>query len=431
MIGIKYLLLGLVLLAAVTCACSPAKRPADEPDAADTDTDSDSDTDADTDTDTDVDSDTDTDTDTDTDADTDTDTEIDIADVIAAGAHHTCAVLTSGVMKCWGYNDYGQIGDGTTVESSTPVDVLGLSSGVQAIAAGGAYTCAVLTSGGMKCWGYNSDGQLGDGTTVDKTTPVNVFGFFSGQTISAGSAHTCALLDSGGMRCWGDNGWGQLGDGTSVDRVTPVDVSGLTSGVQAIAAGWLHTCAVLDSGGMKCWGNNWAGALGDGTLEDNATPVDVFGLSSGVQAIAAGLWHTCALLTSGGVKCWGDNGSGQLGDGTTTTALAPVDVSGLSSGVQAIAAGGDHTCALLDSGGAKCWGYNGHGDLGDGTWADKDTPVDVSGLFSGVQAIAAGNWHTCAVLDSGGMKCWGYNDCGQLGDGTGVDSSTPVDVSGF
>ena len=208
--------------------------------------------------------------------------------------------------------------------------------------------------------------------------------------VAAGSHHTCALTTGGGVKCWGRNYAGQLGDGTTTDRTMPVDVVGLTSGVAAVAAGYQHTCAVTTAGGLKCWAGNVYGELGDGTTTRRATPVDVVGLTSGVVAVAAGGYHTCALTTAGGVKCWGLNSSGQLGDGTTTDRTTPVDVSGLTSGVAAVAAGYYHTCALTTAGGLKCWGWNVYGQLGDGTTTNRTAPVDVVGLTSGVAAVAPG-----------------------------------------
>ena len=295
---------------------------------------------------------------------------------ISAGRWYTCALTTSGGVKCWGQNGYGQLGDGTTTDRTTPVDVIGLTSGVSAITTGWFHTCALTASGGVKCWGFNDDGELGDGTTDGRTTPVNVSGLTNGFiAIDAGGWHTCALKYGSGVKCWGANAAGQLGDGTTTDRYTPVNVGGLATG-DAISAGGWHTCAVA-FGGVKCWGFNNNGQLGDGTTDYRTTPVDVSGLTSGVSAIAAGEYHTCALTSGGGVKCWG--WGGQLGNGTNTDSTTPVDVSGLASGVSAIAAGGNHTCALTVSGGVKCWGDNWLGQLGDGTTTDRRTPVDVFG----------------------------------------------------
>lgn len=351
---------------------------------------------------------------------------------VAAGNGHSCGLTTGGGVKCWGANNRGQLGDGTTTARLTAVDVSGLSSGVSAITAGSSHTCALTEGGGVKCWGRNVDGRLGDGTTTDRLTPVDVIGLGSGViAITAGHFHSCALINGAGVKCWGYNSRGQLGDGSTTDRLTAVDVSGLSNGVSAIAASQVHSCALTSGGGIKCWGGNSSGALGDGTTTDRLTAVNVSGLSSGVSAIAAGLLHTCAVANGGGVKCWGSNSLGQLGNGTITNRLTPVDVSGLSNGISAIAADQAHTCALTAEGGVKCWGGNFDGQLGDGTTVDRLTPVDVGGLISGVSAIEAGWYHTCALSTDGGLKCWGNNIFGQLGDGSFPFRLTAMDAVGL
>ncbi len=339
------------------------------------------------------------------------------AAAVDVGGTHSCAVTTSGRVKCWGAVLFL---DGTSADSFTPVAVNGLSL-IAAISAGGSHTCAVTTSGGVKCWGANSYGELGNGTRTDSLEPVGVSGLASGiAAISAGGSHTCALTTSGGTKCWGANGSGQVGDGTTRRRLTPVDVSGLSFGVAAISAGAYHTCALTTAGGVKCWGANSTGQLGDGTTTPSPTPVGVSGLSSGVAAISAGGSHTCALMTSGQVKCWGDD--------VTSMSSTPVDVPNLS-GVAAISAGGSHTCAVTTAGGVKCWGANGEGELGNGTRsAGSSTPVDVSRLSSGVAAVSAADSHTCALTTSGGVECWGDNHYGQIGDGTRLRRLKPVGV---
>jgi alpha-tubulin suppressor-like RCC1 family protein len=351
---------------------------------------------------------------------------------IAAGNSHSCALISGGV-KCWGSNIYGQIGDGSTTPRSTPVDVTGLASGVSAIATSSNHTCALTSSNGVKCWGYNLHGQLGDNSTTNRLTPVDVSGLTSGViAISAGYYYTCALTSSGGLKCWGYNNNGQLGNGATTQSLTPVDVTGLTSGVLAISAGFDHGCALTSIGGVKCWGFNGLGELGDTTTTTpRLTPVDVSGLSSGVSAITTGDDHSCALTSSGGVKCWGYNIYGQLGNNTTTNSSVPVDVSGLVSGVSAVAAGANHNCALTGSG-VQCWGNNTYGQVGNGSTAQQLTSVSVTGLSSGVSAIATGASHSCALTSGGGMKCWGYNSYGQIGDGTaGYRSLASLSVGGL
>jgi alpha-tubulin suppressor-like RCC1 family protein len=368
-----------------------------------------------------------------------------------AGGIFSCALTTAGGVECWGAGYWGSLGDGSfATGSGTPVGVTGLSSGVVQITVGYGHACALTVAGAVKCWGANFFGALGNGSVANSATPVNVSGLTSGVAqISAGGYHTCAATTGGGAKCWGYNFEGQLGIGifqTSppYGSLTPVDVSGLTEGVMKISAGGVHTCAVTTGGDARCWGSNSDGQLGDGTFNSSATPIGLSGLTSSMAQISGGWYHTCAVTTGGAAKCWGHNRYGQLGDGTTTTSdpfgiPMPVDVIGLTSGVARISSGNStagHTCAVTIAGGAKCWGYNYDGRLGSGTFTPFPpygvaTPVDVSGLTSGVAQISTSAEHTCAMTTAGGAKCWGYNGLGQLGDGTYTDSPVPVDVSGL
>jgi len=344
---------------------------------------------------------------------------------IAAGYVHTCALTSSGGVKCWGSNSSGELGDGTNADRSVPVDVSGLASGVSAIAAGGFHACALTDPGGVKCWGDNLYGQLGDGTNADRSVPVDVVGLTSGVTaIAVGWGHTCALTSAGGVKCWGNNHFGWLGDGTTTDRSVPVDVSGLASGVSAISAGTLHTCAVTTGGVVKCWGY---GQSDNPTLFTTYVPAEVPGLASGVTAIGAGLERTCVLTNDGGVTCWGPNHPPPSGEGPLAARMVSVDVSGLAGGVTAIEVGDDNTCALTNRGGVACWGGNGYGQLGNLS-TQSSVPVAIAGLASGVTEIAVGGQHICA-LTGDGVNCWGSNTHGQLGNVMRCSSaSIPVAV---
>jgi alpha-tubulin suppressor-like RCC1 family protein len=353
---------------------------------------------------------------------------------ISTGYSHTCALTHAGEVMCWGDNTNGVLGDGTVIEKHTPVYVVGLADGIKSISASWSHTCALTQSGGVKCWGRNYAGELGDGGAESfSLTPVDVTGLAGGViSISAVGSHTCALTQAGGVKCWGDNDHGELGDGGEEPfSTTPVDVTGLASGVSSISAGLAHSCALTKAGGVKCWGWNYYGQLGDGTTIDKSTPVDLPMLASGVKAISAGVHHTCALMQSGGVKCWGRNAFGQLGDGTTIDNPTPVDVTGLGDVASDIHAGGWHTCARTQAGGIKCWGDNGTGQVGDGTTTNRLEPVDIVALASGINAISAGEFHTCAMMLAGNVKCWGLNGSGQLGDGSTINELAPVDVIGF
>ena len=304
--------------------------------------------------------------------------------------YSSCGLTRAGGVKCWGNGDWGQLGNGTTDRRLVPTDVLGMSSGIAQISNGYHHTCAVTTVGGVKCWGLNDNGQLGTGNTTRFYTPAAVTGLSSGVVqVETGYQHTCALLATGAVKCWGYNSYGQLGDGSTTNSTVPVDVVGLNSGVVQIDLGNEFSCALLETGAVKCWGYNSNGQLGDGSATHRYVPRPVSGLSSGVSRITAGIHHACAVLSGGAVKCWGYGGYGQVGDGGTSDRFAPVAVSGLSSGVAKIVAGAYHTCALMTSGNVKCWGRNDEGELGDGTNTRRYVPTDVPSLASGVIDLAA------------------------------------------
>ena len=350
---------------------------------------------------------------------------------ISAGGYHSCAATYTGEIKCWGLNVDGQIGTGTsTFEYLSPADVSSITSGVTEVTAGFFHTCAVVNDG-AKCWGANNEGQIGDGTTSERDAPTNVIGLISGvSAIGGGKDYTCALVN-GGVRCWGQNWYGQLGDGSTTRRLTPVSVSGLSAGVAELSVGHEHVCARINPSGVKCWGSDGFGEVGNGKDAVHTAPTVVVGLTNNTLLIDGGSDRTCALTNANGAKCWGYNWAGGVGDGTTQLRANPVDVSGLTSSVMQTTVGAEHSCALTNSGSVKCWGYNYYGQLGDGTTRDRYTAVNVSGLISGVVSISAGGYHTCALTTGGGVKCWGNNSSGQLGDGSTTKHLTPVDIVGL
>jgi alpha-tubulin suppressor-like RCC1 family protein len=364
------------------------------------------------------------------------------AAAISAGALHTCILTDAGGVKCWGDNAYGQLGDGTAVSSRTPVDVVGLEGGVAAVAAQGIHTCALTDAGTVKCWGHNGGGRLGNGTGVARWTAVDVCADaactepLSGIASIApgGGFHTCVVMEDGGVKCWGLNNNGALGDGTGADSDTPVDVLEAPggpplTGVVAAVSGSLYTCALKGSGDVVCWGRNGHGQLGDGTFSDRPTPVQVSGLAD-VALLGGGGGHVCARSAAGGAMCWGTNIEGELGDGTTVDRSTPVPVIGLGSGVVLLSHGvAGHTCAVMDGGGLKCWGFNFAGQVDRNSGVvnapNVTSPIDVPGLDHGVADVATGIFHTCALMTAGNVTCWGSDHYGQLGD---ADSDGLVDA---
>jgi alpha-tubulin suppressor-like RCC1 family protein len=432
---------------------------------------------------------------------------------VATGQSHTCAVVNGGV-KCWGENFYGQLGNnGNTFDTSlVPTKTIDAGSGVTALASGQAHICAVV-NGGVKCWGYNGDGAVGNNSATTKIfVPVQTIPEGSDATaVAGGQRHACAVVN-GGVQCWGNNSSGQLGDSSNVNSLVPVTAIVIGSGVTAVAAGGEgHTCAVVNAG-LRCWGRNVFGELGNNSDVNSTRPVIAIPAGSSVTEVAAGDFHTCAVV-KGGAQCWGLNTAGQLGNNSTTfNSLVPVTVifpsvpgapaigsaaagvgsatvsftppasngnspitgytatsapggitasatgspitfTGLNPGAtytftvtatnavgnslpsaasnsvrplaaSAVAAGSSHACTVV-TGGVKCWGNNSYGQLGNNSGLNSLVAVAAIATDSGATAVTAGNDYTCAVVNAG-VKCWGRNHLGQLGNNRILDSPIPV-----
>jgi alpha-tubulin suppressor-like RCC1 family protein len=295
----------------------------------------------------------------------------------------TCAIVSGGV-RCWGDNTFGQLGNGASVTmppppSNVPVAVMNLSSGATRVSVGHSHACAIVANGAVRCWGKGDVGQLGNGLRNQSSVPVAVMGLTGATVISAGLDHTCAVVN-GAARCWGGNAYGELGNNSNMASDVPVTPMGLTTGVTAIAAGDNHTCAIV-SGGARCWGKNGDGQLGNmmgGTLVESTTPQQVVGLTANVTSISVGYGFSCAVH-SGVAKCWGDNFNGELGNmmGPGFESNVPVNVSNLTMPAS-VASGSSHTCARRTNGGLRCWGTGSAGELGDGMASDSNVPVTVS-----------------------------------------------------
>jgi len=396
-----------------------------------------------------------------------------VADVVA-GPRMACALLDDGAVKCWGRNSYGELGDGSTTDRTLPTAVVGLGSGVTAITATGMHACVLTAIGQVKCWGANFAGQLGDGTTENRPTPVLVQDLGDvAIDIVAGTVHSCALLLAGKVKCWGDGSQGQIGNGSRSSSPTPIQGPQFASAPLRLQVGGSTTCAIGSDDSLRCWGGNDLGQQGTGGVNDVLTPRRIPGFEAGARHAAPGIWSTCAARTDGTVSCWGANWHGQLGDRSRSAFVTATAVAGPMTTAIRLSTGDRHACALGNTGGLKCWGANTWGEVGDGSTTLRTAPVDVAGMTSGVvdvsagfsrtcaikngaaycwgrtgstierlaapvpgletgtMALAVGGSHACALRVGGGVQCWGENNSGQLGDGTMAASDLPVDASGL
>jgi len=395
---------------------------------------------------------------------------LDVSSATGDSSGHTCALAAGGALRCWGFGSIGRlgyanestIGDDETPGAVAPVDLGGTAA---AVSVGAFHTCAALADGSVRCWGFGINGRLGYGNTITigddeapgSAGPVNLGG--AATAITAGSGHTCALLTGGSLRCWGFGGDGRLGYGdqrTIGDDEVPSSVGTVDLGgaATAVTAGGFHTCGLLVGGSVRCWGLGDNGRLGYGngtTIGEDEKPSSVGPVATGgaAKAITAGDGHTCALLEGGSVRCWGLGGNGRLGyantdtigdDETPASVAQPVSLGGVAT---AISAGDAHTCALLEGGSVRCWGFGGNGRLGYANTSDvgdNEAPGSVGPVALGrpAKAISAGGRHTCALLDDDSVRCWGFAATGRLGycnpndigDDEAPGSVGPVNVTG-
>jgi len=352
---------------------------------------------------------------------------------IAAGDRHACALTSENLAYCWGDNSLGQLGDGTTQHRMAPVAVAGGHKFIQ-ISGGYNYTCAVTPEFKAFCWGQNTYGKLGDGTTGTRLLPAAVQGNHSFRQIDAGRFHTCAVTTTNVAYCWGLNSNGRLGDGSTATRqLRPMPVVGDLK-FRSISAGTDHTCALTPTNRPFCWGRNNSGQLGDGTTVDKWAPRHVSIRRTFIQIEAGTLdrfstTHTCGVTTMNEAFCWGQNQAGQLGNGFTNRAIRPTAVAG-SLTWKGVAVGGDHNCGLTTANLAYCWGYNYYGQLGDGSERGVNAPTRLSPYpvtgGRSFTALTVGESHSCGIAVNTRGYCWGN----VLGNGTLDASSTPVSVAG-
>ena len=355
---------------------------------------------------------------------------------VAAGTLHSCGLTVSGVAFCWGWNADGEIGDGSLGDRPRPV-LVATSVRFALLSGGGAHTCGRTSSGTGHCWGLNLSGQLGSGAATNRSlVPTDVAGGVTLRHISAGGSFSCGIAADSTARCWGWNAFGQIGDLSRTDRRTPVPVAGGLRLLFVYTGTW-HSCGIAADSSAFCWGRNANGQLGDGTTADTAGPVAVQGGLKFV-AVTAGSYHSCGLTAGGDAYCWGRGDFGQLGD-SANGSNTPDLVRGGHTFV-AISAGATHTCGLTSSNEAFCWGSGDSGQLGTstalavcqtsnaGSQPCSLVPVPVSGSLS-FATLTSGLHHTCGVTTAGTAYCWGLNDHGQLGDGSGRASTVPVRVA--
>ena len=345
---------------------------------------------------------------------------------IMASDSHTCALTSSGSVHCWGWGDSGRLGYGNQIDRSRPGEPIPGLSGVIQIAPGQLHSCALVAGGSVHCWGDGTNGKLGYGNNSVRLSPGEAIpGLRDVTQLESGAYHVCALVSGGRVHCWGWGDAGRLGYGNDSDRNTPAEIIPGLSNVEQIAAGTSHTCVLVSNGSVFCWGAGGRGRLGYGDEASRSESLEPVPGLANVTQISAGNGHTCALISNGNVHCWGDGGSGELGYRNRSNRLSPGEVVPGLSGVRQISAGGSHTCALIEGGSVDCWGTGSQGQLGYGSTSSSNRSGGAIPGLSGVRQISTGSAHSCALVESGNVHCWGRGFSNRLGYGNRSNRLAP------
>ena len=335
---------------------------------------------------------------------------------VSVGAYHSAAITKDGSLYTWGWNGYGQLGDGTKTDKYIPKKIM---DNVKLVSLGDFHSAAITKDGSLYTWGRNNYGQLGNRTTTDSLTPIKIMD--NVQSVSLGGYHSAAITKDGRLYTWGSNAYGQLGNGTAgnLTNHTPIKVM---DNVQSVSLGDRYCAAITKDGSLYTWGENIEGQLGNGTAgyTPNPTPIKVM---DNVQSVNLGSYHSAAITKDGSLYTWGDNNEGQLGNGTTTNSLTPIKI---MDNVQSVSFGYYYSAAITKDGSLYTWGDNYGGTLGNGTTTDSLTPIKI---MDNVQSVSFGGYHGAAIAKDDSLYTWGDNENGQLGNGTTTDSRTPVKIT--
>ncbi|HEX4460960.1 MAG TPA: hypothetical protein VIA18_23430 [Polyangia bacterium] len=352
---------------------------------------------------------------------------------ISAGFRHACAVRADHSLWCWGFNFDGELGTGDHTYEYVPTQVTALGNTVRSVAASVQHTCAVTLDRSLWCWGDNTSGELGNGTTTNSLVPIEVAGLeHSVASVAVGSNTTCVIKNDHSLWCWGASYNGQLDAGGTGNVLTPAPIIGLEGTKIAAISLLTDQCALDEDGAVYCWGDNQNGALGQGDLVSRYTPTPVSALTAPIRTIAAHGEAPCALDIYGNVSCWGENNEGEVGDGSNIPTYpfavpSPVALTTIPHTVD-LAVGTIAACAIQRGGQLSCWGSNYSGELGVGDTTDRYSPTAVA--LPGATSVSIGEGFACATDDHRNLYCWGDNSLGQLGAGAGVTGSlVPLQVT--